>query len=72
MRTRGWAESINLNIMIINNINDHVVDSNKTKIMKKRLKNSSMIEFNETKHEIFMEKDEHREVMWKAIDTFLK
>ena len=72
IRTKGWAEAINLNIMIINNINDLVVDSNKTRIMKKRLRNSSMTEFHETQHEIFMEKDEHREIMWKAIDTFLK
>ena len=72
MRAKNWAEKIDLNILIINNTNDLVVDSKKIEIMNDRLKNSSMIKFNETQHEIFMEKDEHRATMWKAIDDFLK
>ncbi len=72
MRAKNWAEKIDLNILIINNTNDLVVDSKKIEIMNDRLKNSSMIKFNDTQHEIFMEKDEHRATMWKAIDDFLK
>tara|TARA_Y100001935_G_scaffold121437_2_gene100462 strand:- start:27413 stop:28360 length:948 start_codon:yes stop_codon:yes gene_type:complete len=72
IRKDGWAEEINLNILIINNINDKVVDPKKINNMKKRLKNSQIINFHETEHEIFMEKSHHRKVMWEAIDNFLK
>lgn len=71
IRKKGWAESINLNILIFNNKNDRVVDSNKINHMKKRLKKSRIINFSETEHEIFMEQSHHRKVMWEAIDNFL-
>ncbi len=71
IRKNGWAEEIELDILIINNINDRVVDSKKIKSMAKRLKNSQMIEFKATEHEIFMEKDQYREILWKNIDRFL-
>ena len=71
IRSRGWAESIDLEILIINNLNDRVVDSNKIKEMQRRLKNSQSIEFSETQHEIFMEKTIFRKKMWEAIDNFL-
>ena len=71
IRKNNWAEKIDLNILIINNIKDRVVDSNKIKIMQKRLKNSQMIEFFETEHEIFMEKDIYREKLWDHLDNFL-
>ena len=72
IRKRNWAETINLNILIINNINDRVVDSIKIDTMKERLKNCQIIKFKETEHEIFMEQDHHRKRMWKKIDDFLK
>ena len=54
----------------------HIEDDNgiteKINIMKKRLKKSRIIKFEETEHEIFMEKDIHREKMWNAIDKFLQ
>ncbi len=71
IRSKGWAESIDLEILIINNLNDRVVDSNKIKDMQRRLKNSQSIEFGETEHEIFMEKSIFRKKMWEAIDSFL-
>ena len=71
IRSKGWAESINLKILIINNLNDRIVDSNKIIEMEKRLKNSQSIEFSETEHEIFMEKTHFREKMWESIDNFL-
>ncbi len=71
IRKKGWAESIDLNILIINNINDRVVDSKKIMTMKKRLKNSKMIKFEKTEHEIFMEKDIYRNKLWRQIDNFL-
>ncbi len=71
IRSKGWAESIDLEILIINNLNDRVVDSNKIKDMQRRLKNSQSIEFSETEHEIFMEKSIFRKKMWEALDSFL-
>ncbi len=71
IRSKGWAESIELEVLIINNLNDRIVDSNKIKEMQKRLINSQSIEFNETEHEIFMEKNKYRETLWKKIDGFL-
>ncbi|MDC0184355.1 alpha/beta hydrolase [Rhodobiaceae bacterium] len=72
IRKKNWAEKIDLNIIIINNIKDRIVDSEKINIMKKRLKKSRIIKFEETEHEIFMEKDIHRKKMWDAIDKFLQ
>jgi len=72
IRRKNWAEEINLHILIINNKNDRVVDANKIKNMKKRLKNSQIIEFEETEHEIFMEKDISRKIMWNKLDEFLE
>ena len=71
IRKKGWAEAINTEILIINNIKDRVVDSNKITQMSKRLKNKKTIEFKNTEHEIFMEKDIYRKKMWAAIDNFL-
>jgi len=40
--------------------------------MKKRLRNSQIIEFDETEHEIFMEKDKSRKILWNKLDEFLE
>ena len=72
IRRKNWAEEINLNILIVNNKKDKVVDANKINAMHKRLKNSQMIEFQNTKHEIFMEKDSSRKVLWDKLDKFLE
>ena len=71
IRTKKWAEKIKIKILIINNINDKVVCSNKINEMQKRLENSQIIEFKETQHEIFMEKDEFRLKLWDKIEKFL-
>ena len=72
IRERGWAETINLKILIINNINDKVVDSKKIDQMVSRLPKAETLYFNSTKHEIFMEKDNFRKILWSSIDQFLK
>ena len=71
MRAKNWAEKIKTKVLIINNLNDQVVDPDKINIMSKRLSESSIIEFNSTKHEIFMEKDIYRNELWKEIDNYL-
>ena len=71
MRAKNWAEKIKTKVLIINNLNDQVVDPDKINIMSKRLSESSIIEFNSTKHEIFMEKDIYRHELWKEIDNYL-
>ena len=72
MRKKGWAETIKNQILFLNNINDRVVSAKEITKMSNRLDNSKIVYFEETEHEIFMEKDQHREIMWKAIDNFLK
>ena len=72
IRQKDWAETIQLRILIINNINDTVVYSKKIFEMHKRLKNSDIIEFDKTKHEIFMEKSIFQKTLWSKIDSFLK
>ena len=71
MRTNNWAEEIDLDILIINNTKDRVVDSGKIDFMEKRLKKSKIIKFEKTEHEIFMEKNKYREIMWEEINIFL-
>lgn len=72
MRKKGWAETIKNQILFLNNVNDRVVSAKEITKMSKRLDNSNIVYFEETEHEIFMEKDQHREIMWNAIDNFLK
>ena len=72
LRQKNWAEEINIKTLFINSLNDKVVDPKKINIMSKRLKNSQIINFKNCEHEIFMEKDVHRNKMWNAIDEFLK
>ena len=72
IRKDGWAETIKNKILFLNNINDKVVSSKQTLKMSKRLKNSQIVNFEESEHEIFMEKDELRKKMWSSIDNFLK
>ena len=38
--------------------------------MSKRLKNSKMKYFDNCEHEIFIEKDNHREKFWNEFDSF--
>ena len=71
LRKNGWAESINNQILFINSINDSVVSSKHISEMSKRLKNAQIINFEACEHELFMEKDIHREKMWNKIDKFL-
>ncbi|MAZ80000.1 MAG: hypothetical protein CMD72_04565 [Gammaproteobacteria bacterium] len=71
MRKNNWAEEIDIDILIINNTKDRVVDSKKINLMEKRLKKSKIINFDKTEHEIFMEKNKFRKIMWKEIDIFL-
>ena len=72
MREAGWAESISNNILFLNNIGDRVVSADHIIKMSKRLRNSQIVNFIDSEHEIFMEKDDLRKKMWKNIDTFLK
>tara|TARA_B100001996_G_C18670939_1_gene596716 strand:+ start:468 stop:1409 length:942 start_codon:yes stop_codon:yes gene_type:complete len=72
IRKDGWAETINNKILFLNNTNDKVVSSKQILKMSKRLKNSQIVNFEESEHEIFMEKDELRKKMWSSIDNFLK
>jgi len=71
IRKKNWVEEINTEILIINNIKDRVVDSKKIKEVTKRLVNKKIIEFHETEHEIFMERDNYRKKLWNSIDNFL-
>jgi len=71
IRKKGWAEEIKTKILIINNLGDTVVDSKKIFSYSKRIKNLNYMEFEDTQHEIFMEKDSSRQILWDKIDKFL-
>jgi len=72
IRSKNWAEQINLKILIINSLKDRVVYSKKISEMSKRLKNSTIIDFDNCEHEVFMEKDEYRNKFWQEFDNFIK
>ncbi len=72
IRSKNWAEQINLKILIINSLKDRVVYSEKIIEMAKRLKNSKLVNFDNCEHEIFMEKDKHRLKFWNEFDKFIK
>tara|TARA_Y100001960_G_scaffold120665_1_gene128997 strand:+ start:708 stop:1655 length:948 start_codon:yes stop_codon:yes gene_type:complete len=71
MRDKGWAEDIKYKILFLNSLNDRVVSPQHIINMSERLKNSKIINFSGTEHEIFMEKDKFRNEMWNEIDNFL-
>ena len=71
IRSKNWAEQIDLKILIINSLKDRVVYSKKTIEMAKRLKNSNIINFENCEHEILMEKNQSREKFWKTFDEFV-
>ena len=72
IREKDWAENIETDILFINSLDDEVVSSNHIIETSKRFKNSKMVNFESCKHEIFMEKDRYRKIMWNEIDVFLK
>ena len=71
IRKKILEKEIKTNALIFNSINDKVVDSNKIIEICQKLKNCKIINIPETKHEIFMEKNPHRNLMWSEIDDFL-
>ena len=71
IRKKGWAEDIKIKILFINSLKDRVVSADHILEMSKRLKNSEIINFNNCEHELFMEQDQHRSMLWKRIDKFL-
>ena len=72
IREKDWAENIETDILFINSLDDEVVSSNHIIETSKRFKNSKLVNFESCKHEIFMEKDQYRKIMWNEIDVFLK
>ena len=72
LRTIGWAENIKTNILVINALNDKVVSPDKIIEMQMRLPNSKIVNFNDTEHEVLMEKDYTREKFWKNFDEFIE
>ena len=71
IRKKNWVEEIETNIMIINNLKDRVVDPKKIKEISYKLRHNKYIEFKNTEHEIFFEKDIFRKRLWIEIDEFL-
>ncbi len=71
IRKKGWVEEIETKVLVINSLEDRVVDPVKTLKTIKRLKNYEIIDFKDCEHEIFMERDSHRNRMWNKIEKFL-
>ena len=71
IRHSDLIKKIDIKLLVINSLNDEVVDSNKTLSTLKKLQNCQIKNFNNSKHEIFMEKDKERIKLWKYIDNFL-
>ena len=71
IRKKGWVEEIETKVLVINSLEDRVVDPVKTLKTIKRLKNYEIIDFKDCEHEIFMEREIHRNRMWNKIDNFL-
>ena len=72
MRKKDWAEQIDLKILTLSSLKDRVVYSKKITEMSNRIKNSKLVEFNNCEHEIFMEKDQYRNIAFKEIDSFFE
>ena len=71
LRKKNWAEKIEIKVLFINSLGDRVVSSKYITKMYKRIKNAKIVNFNSCEHEIFMEKDKYRKILWKKIDEFI-
>tara|TARA_B100001540_G_C15816351_1_gene647703 strand:- start:727 stop:1686 length:960 start_codon:yes stop_codon:yes gene_type:complete len=70
IRSKINKNNVKTNVLVLNNLEDKVVNPSEINKIFNKLKDSKVIEFKETKHEIFMEKDKHRKIMWKEIDNY--
>ncbi len=71
IREKDWAENIETEILFINSKNDTVVSPKHVTEFSKRFKNAQIVNFDNCKHEIFMEKNLYREILWSKIDEFI-
>ena len=71
LRKNNWLKNINTKILILNSTNDKVVDAKKTLEISKKILNCELINFNNVEHEIYMERDIYRDLMWQKIDKFI-
>ena len=72
IRRKVKKNNIKTNILVLNNLEDKVVNPSEINKIFNKLENAKVIEFKETKHEIFMEKDKYRKMMWKEVDNYFR
>ena len=70
IRETDWSK-IKTNLLFINCLDDKVVSQKSIVETSKLFKNSKLIQFKDCKHEVFMEKDKTRLLLWREINTFL-
>ena len=71
LKNAKWIEKIELKILIINSVEDKVVSPQFVQNYGKRIKNSILINFKNCGHEIFMETDNKRKLLWNEIDKYI-
>ncbi len=85
--TNAWAQAVRIRlkelrndsvikntetkILVFNSLQDSVVDPNKIIRTISKMKNSTIINFENCKHEILMEKDIYRKELWNEFDQFI-
>ena len=62
---------IELKVLIINSVEDKVVSPYFVQYYGKRIKNSILIDFENCGHEVFMETDSKRKILWNEIDKYI-
>ena len=70
IRKTDWSK-IETDILFINCLEDKIVSQKSIVESAKLFKNSMLIQFKECKHEIFMENNKARQLLWREITHFL-
>ena len=70
IRETDWSK-IKTDLLFINCLDDKVVSQKSIVETSKLFKNSKLIQFKQCKHEIFMEKNKARQLLWREITNFL-
>ena len=71
IRNDNVINNSEIKTLVFNSLQDKVVDSNKIIEIISKMKNSKIINFENCKHEILMEKDIYRKKLWNEFDEFV-
>lgn len=72
LKKHGTLEHIKIPVLVAIATNEEIVDNTATRAVASRLAKGVLVEIDGARHEILMERDEHRNIFFKAFDKMLE